>query len=419
MQQGHSVTLLCRSELTSIPKSISMPFVNMDEESPDRDARSNMQGSILRKIIPGVIRKSDFLPLEEFVGIRSYARYFRFYFNWCVFDLERTFPVADKLSLDFILASDTSFAARTVADFLHIPLISVSTGIPVIVNPDYPPEFTFWNSTESLWARKRNQTMHAIKRAIEWPVLDLLNSNRLNMGLSAHNNLGDTVSSSAYLSNMLPGFDFPLPQKHTQMHYLGPILETKSREATTFPWDALGKAPIIYASSGTISDDPAYFQNIAEACDGLPVQLIITRGGGREPRAENLLGSPLIVDYAPQLELLKRISLTITHGSLNTLSESLSQGVPLLVLPQVFDQNGSAIRLARSGAGIALSRRQANPKTIRAAIQEVLSNPTYVKSALKLKQSCIEAGGLARALEIVQMQLQAESEPMRPNNARS
>jgi len=44
-------------------------------------------------------------------------------------------------------------------------------------------------------------------------------------------------------------------------------------------------------------------------------------------------GSPLVVEYAPQLELLAKARLTITHAGLNTVLDSLSNGVPLVAIP--------------------------------------------------------------------------------------
>jgi len=47
---------------------------------------------------------------------------------------------------------------------------------------------------------------------------------------------------------------------------------------------------------------------------------------------QRLPGSPLVV-YAPQLELLAKARLTITHAGLNTVLDSLSNGVPLVAIP--------------------------------------------------------------------------------------
>jgi zeaxanthin glucosyltransferase len=96
--------------------------------------------------------------------------------------------------------------------------------------------------------------------------------------------------------------------------------------------------PLIYASMGTLQNGvERVFQVIAEACAGLDAQLVLSLGTGFENLAP-LAGNPIVVGYAPQLELLRRSALTITHGGLNTVLESLSVGVPLVVIPVTNDQ---------------------------------------------------------------------------------
>jgi len=91
---------------------------------------------------------------------------------------------------------------------------------------------------------------------------------------------------------------------------------------------------------------------IAEACSGLDLQLVISLGGGQDPALlGDLPGDPVVVGYAPQLELIRRSALTISHGGLNTVLESLAQGVPMVVLPVAYDQPGVGARVEWSGVG--------------------------------------------------------------------
>ena len=54
----------------------------------------------------------------------------------------------------------------------------------------------------------------------------------------------------------------------------------------------------------------------------------------------------IVVQQAPQLELLKRATVCITHAGLNTVLESLAQGVPQVAIPITYDQPGVAARIA-------------------------------------------------------------------------
>jgi UDP-glucoronosyl and UDP-glucosyl transferase len=53
----------------------------------------------------------------------------------------------------------------------------------------------------------------------------------------------------------------------------------------------------------------------------------------------------VVVRVAPQIELLKRSALCITHAGLNTTLEALAQGVPLVAIPIGYD-HGERIRLS-------------------------------------------------------------------------
>src|SRR6202023_2067331 len=99
------------------------------------------------------------------------------------------------------------------------------------------------------------------------------------------------------------------------------------------------------------------------ACADLPVQLLISLGGGLTPKQLGPLnGDPLVVKYAPQLEIVKRAALVITHAGLNTTLESLAEGVPLVCIPLGNDQPGVAARVAARGAGVVVPRRKRNAK---------------------------------------------------------
>jgi UDP:flavonoid glycosyltransferase YjiC (YdhE family) len=85
---------------------------------------------------------------------------------------------------------------------------------------------------------------------------------------------------------------------------------------------------------------------------GLDAQLVISLGGGNNPESlPNLPGNPLVVGYAPQLELLEKATLTITHAGMNTTLECLTNGVPMVAIPVANDQPGIAARIAWTGVG--------------------------------------------------------------------
>jgi MGT family glycosyltransferase len=145
------------------------------------------------------------------------------------------------------------------------------------------------------------------------------------------------------------------------------------------------------------------FHSIAEACNGLDAQLIISLGGSASPQTlQGLPGNPLVVSYAPQLELLQKTTLTITHAGMNTTLESLSNGVPMVAIPIANDQPGVASRIVWSGCGEAIPVKKVNVDNLRTAIKKVLTEDSYRKNALQLQEAIKKAGGTKRAIDIVE-----------------
>jgi zeaxanthin glucosyltransferase len=145
------------------------------------------------------------------------------------------------------------------------------------------------------------------------------------------------------------------------------------------------------------------FHLIAEACDGLDVQLVISLGDRRDPEMfANLPGGPVVVREAPQLELIKRADVVMTHGGLNTALETLMEGKPMIVIPKSFDQPAVAARLEWLGVAEVLRADGLSAKQIRVALTRVSDNPRYRKSAEEVQAKIISTRGLKRAADVIE-----------------
>jgi MGT family glycosyltransferase len=145
------------------------------------------------------------------------------------------------------------------------------------------------------------------------------------------------------------------------------------------------------------------FRMIAEACAGLDLQLVISLGGGQDPSLlGNLPGDPVVVGYAPQLDLIRRSALTISHGGLNTALESLERGVPMVVLPVTYDQPGVGARVEWSGVGRSIPVGRLTVDRLREAVRVVLADPGYRERAGRLQSSIAAADGLNRAADVIE-----------------
>jgi zeaxanthin glucosyltransferase len=138
------------------------------------------------------------------------------------------------------------------------------------------------------------------------------------------------------------------------------------------------------------------------------LQVVLSVGDQVDPK--QIAPAPsnaIIVKRAPQLELLKQASACITHAGLNTVLESLAQGVPQVAIPVTYDQPGVAARIAEKQTGVVISLDKLTPNHLSTLLHEVLSNTAYRDNARKLQKAIGEANGLSVAADLVVQSLGA------------
>lgn len=108
------------------------------------------------------------------------------------------------------------------------------------------------------------------------------------------------------------------------------------------------------------------------------IDLILGLGGKTLPESIADVDVPdnvLILEYAPQIEVLKHADITISHGGISTINESLYHGVPLIICSGGHvDQNGCAARVAYHSVGLKCASNPIDQLEIEQAIDTLLSH---------------------------------------------
>ena len=94
----------------------------------------------------------------------------------------------------------------------------------------------------------------------------------------------------------------------------------------------------------------------------------------------------IVVSNAPQLELLKKASICVTHAGFNTVLEALTQGVPQIAIPITNDQFGIAARIADKQTGTVASLEGLDPSRLSGHFDEVLNNPVIAETRARCKK---------------------------------
>ncbi len=187
--------------------------------------------------------------------------------------------------------------------------------------------------------------------------------------------------------------------------FVGPTID--GRQTTgELPFELLPRQPVIYISLGTIrNENLSFYHTCFAAFRDHPAQFILSIGK-RTDRAQlgTIPANFIVRDFVPQLEVLQRTDLFITHGGMNSVHESLWQGVPMIVIPQQAEQAVVARQVVKHGAGIALGGKppvgQVNAAELGAAVERLLGDLDAYRAATQpLRASFVEAGGYRRAAE--------------------
>ncbi len=184
--------------------------------------------------------------------------------------------------------------------------------------------------------------------------------------------------------------------------FVGPCLAPRPDDSD-FRFEALGDAPLIYISLGTVRNRRAdFYRACLDALGDGPYAVVMSIGTETPLDALGPIPAHVIVrPRVPQLAVLERASLFITHAGMNSIHEGLYYGVPLIAVPQQPEQTAVAARVVAVGAGIHLPDAQANAATLRAAVERVLADPGYAARSRALGDTLRAAGGCPRAADEV------------------
>lgn len=305
------------------------------------------------------------------------------------------------------LLCDEADMGTTVAEYLGLPFVSIAF-FPPLIQDDRIPAFCFpWQTGAGALTRLRNRLGFRLLSRFAAPIYAVVNQQRAAWGLAPLKGATDALSPLAQITQLPRALEFDIPDLPPNLHYTGPWVDARQRPAVDFPWDELDDRPLVYASLGTLQNGADHiFRTIAEACAPLDCQLVLSLGGGLSPDCfPDLPGSPMVVGYAPQLELLKRAAVCITHAGLNTVLESLQEGVPLVAIPLGNDQPGVAARLHARGAGLVIPRSGLSVPRLRNAVSAALTEPSYRTSAAVIQSAIHSIDSLDLAAGIVEQSL--------------
>jgi len=181
--------------------------------------------------------------------------------------------------------------------------------------------------------------------------------------------------------------------------FLGPLADRRPRDGAAVR--PAGPRPLAYVSLGTLFNrDRALLRRIGEALAAQGWQVIVSLGdagaGEQGPWPEHVQAHP----FVDQIGVLAEARLFVTHGGMNSVSEALSQGVPMIAIPQAVDQHLVARQAANLGAAVVVAREDVSAGSLAAALARIeAGRAAFESAAADLQRSFAEALPLAAAAD--------------------
>lgn len=257
--------------------------------------------------------------------------------------------------------------------------------------------------------RLRNSGLNwAIEHVLFRDVMQHWNAVRAQHGLPATGWLMDRAAKlHLYMQPSVPGFEYPRSDLPQNVHFVGMMPAEAPRSWDTPAWwsEIDGSRPVVHVTQGTVANERP--ELIAPAIEGLAGEdvLVVVSTGGRAPAELGLDNVPANVRVSTFLsypELLPRTAAMVTNGGYGGTQMALSYGVPLAVGGVTEDKPEVSARVAWSGAGVNFKTATPTPAQVRAAVRQLLDEPSFRERAQALKAEYARYDAVPQSVELVE-----------------
>jgi UDP:flavonoid glycosyltransferase YjiC (YdhE family) len=210
-----------------------------------------------------------------------------------------------------------------------------------------------------------------------------------------------------YLVPTIPELDYNRRDLPASVHYVGPCVWNKPSQEAAPPWleEIPRDRPWVHVTEGTAHYQAPFLLRAAAA--GLahqPYEAILTTGPQRDPTGLDLgprAPNVRVERWVSHSDLLPRCAAMVTTGGAGSVMAGLQAGVPLVVVPTLWDKADNAQRVVEAGAGLRLEPRACTPEGLRRAVAQVLE-PRYRARAQWLAERLRDAPGPPRVAQLLE-----------------
>ncbi|MBQ6623854.1 MAG: glucosyltransferase [Mogibacterium sp.] len=293
---------------------------------------------------------------------------------------DMTSHAIEEIKPDIVVSDSVAFWGKLVAMKHNLPYVSSTTTFAFNRYSAKYMQENLWDIGKMIFAMPRINKQLKRLREKGYPVKSLLDI------VQNDNDTNTIVYTSKYFQPCSETFS-------DRYHFIGPSMRpiTKPIEKTA--------DKTVYISMGTVNQNKEFYRNCINALAATGWQVIISMGTNHD-HFDELPDNIRVYESVDQMAVLSIADAFITHCGMNSASEGLYYGVPLVLFPQTPEQNAVAKRAEELGAGVRLG--SISEEDILDALTKVLEEPDYKECAEKVSESFKSCGGAEEAKEFLE-----------------
>ena len=298
-----------------------------------------------------------------------------------------------RLPTDAVLSLDILFGAALGAEAAGLPVALLSPHVCIRTLPGMPPASSGLSQPKTPQERDEIDAANARLATMLNASLPILNRARTDLGLPELADIMDLFDrADRLLLATSQSFDFQADSLPDNLRYIGPLLDVpnwsksvqdSSSPAVTWqpPWSARpGRPRALIACSTGAQGQRDLFQRILTAMGAVQIDAVATTGPNVDAADLRAPKNVHVIRGAPHDLVMRDVSVVVSQGGHGTVTRSLLNSLPQLILPMGRDQGDNAARIEAKGAGLRLSPT-ASEAEIAAAVHRLLTEPQFKAAA--------------------------------------
>lgn len=303
--------------------------------------------------------------------------------------------IHQTFAFDLMIADLTFTGIPFVTDIMKKQVIAVGI-IPITKSSrDLPPAGLGLTPSYNVFGRLK-------QGALRWAATNILfaKSNRIMrqvLGEYGIHTEADSVfdlaveKANLVLQTGSPGFEYRRSDLSPKYKFVGALLpHSPKKTATSWTSEKLSLyKKVVLVTQGTVEGDvEKLLVPTLEAFRDTDVLVIATTGGNgtEDLRKRFPLDNVIIEDFIPFDEVMPQADVYVTNGGMGGVMLGIQNNLPMVAAGVHEGKNEIAARIGYFDLGINLKSEKPKPAQVRAAVEEVLKNPTYRKNVKKLSR---------------------------------